>query len=133
MITLLIVFAAIVLAGLGFWFYNKRQVTSLAEQIDDKNLVISALRNHVESPTTVETTVETTIEKTVNLTPTVSEALSGNNQPKKNKNGGNKNNNKKKKSNTPIPFNPAESEIIVDLRQEKKNRPRPRKKNKPQQ
>ena len=79
MITLLIVFSAVLFAGFGFWFYNKRQVNSLAEKIDDKDAVINALRNHVEETSTPE--VSST--EPVNLTPTVEEALSVNKKKKK--------------------------------------------------
>lgn len=103
-----IIFITLIVAGLGFWFYNRRQVESLVNNIDDKQAIINALQTHVETVKPVQNTPNT-----------------------KRRNGGNKN--KKKKSNTPIPFNPAESEIIVDLRQEKKNRPKPRRKPKTQQ
>ena len=101
-----IIFITLVVAGLGFWFYNRRQVESLVNNIDDKQAIINALQTHVETVKPVQNTPNT-----------------------KRRNGGNKN---KKKKNT-IPFNPAESEIIVDLRQEKKNRPKPRRKPKTQQ
>ena len=67
------------LSGFGFWFYNKRQVNSLAEKIDDKDAVINALRNHVEETSTPE--ISST--EPVNLTPTVEEALSVNKKKKK--------------------------------------------------
>ena len=132
MLTLLIVFAAILVAGLGFWFYNRRQVSALAEKIDDKNAVINALRNHVDQTdveeTLITTDVSTTtkIERAENLTPTVEQVLSEK-KPNKNKNknrdNGNKNfNQKKQKQNAKEEFS-----------SEKKNRPKPRKKNKPQQ
>lgn len=131
MLIALIIFITSALVGVGFWFYNKRRVTSLVENIDDKQAIINALANHVESINSTNegnvfgesTTV--TIEKDV---VSVSANNKGKNR-KSNKNGYNKN---KEKKNT-IKFNPAESEVVVDLRQEKKNRPRPRKKNKPQQ
>jgi len=48
MLTLLIIFSVILLSGLTFWFFNRKQLNSLSEQVDDKNLVIAALKNHVE-------------------------------------------------------------------------------------
>lgn len=121
MFTLLIVFISVFLAGLGFWFYNKRQVNTLVDQIDDKNAVINALRNHVDESTDVVTPTTTTIEKSVNLTPSVEEAI-GNKQKKNN--GYYKKNGNKKSSNKPKP-------VQFEQSSEKKNRPKPRKKNKP--
>ena len=64
MLTLFTIFIAIVGAGLAFWFFNKRQVKNLAEQIEDKNAVINALKQHVEETSTpVETVVEIKVEK----------------------------------------------------------------------
>ena len=61
MLTLLTVFIAIAGAGFAFWFYNRRQVKTLADQIEDKNAVINAFRSHVEETTTpVSPVVETT-------------------------------------------------------------------------
>lgn len=113
MLTLLIIFLSICLVGAGFWFFNRKQINGLVENIDDKQAIINALQSHVESVTQPQSTQETV----VNPRP-----------EKKKQNGGNRN--KKKKNNTPIP---SESEIIVDLRQEKKNRPKPRRKPKTQQ
>lgn len=48
MITLIIVFATAVLAGLVFWVYNRNRVTTLQNNIADKNAIIGALQNHVE-------------------------------------------------------------------------------------
>jgi hypothetical protein len=49
MLTLLIIFISICLAGAAFWFFNKRQINSLVENIDDKQAIINALQSHVES------------------------------------------------------------------------------------
>jgi len=49
MLTLLIVFLSAVLVGLGFWFYNRKQVKNLVESIDDKQAIIHALTSHVEN------------------------------------------------------------------------------------
>lgn len=49
MLTLLIIFLSAVLVGLGFWFYNRKQVKNLVESIDDKQAIIHALTSHVES------------------------------------------------------------------------------------
>lgn len=92
MFTLLIIFITAVCAGLGFWFYNRRQVTSLSEQIEDKNAVINAFRNHVETSSETEVQVQSNFSRntlndewrvSTNLTPTVEEALQ--NKPKKKK------------------------------------------------
>ena len=98
MLTVLIIFAAILLSGLAFWFFNRRQINTLTEQIDDKTLVINALKNHVEeSPTTKTLDLNDgwrgSAERSTNLTPSVEEALS---QPQKKR----KNNSYKKKSNS---------------------------------
>lgn len=53
-LTLLIIFITSVLAGLGFWFYNKRQINSLTETIEDKNAVINSFRDHL-APSNPET------------------------------------------------------------------------------
>lgn len=49
MLTLLIVFVSICLAGAAFWLLNKKQINSLVENIDDKQAIINALQTHVES------------------------------------------------------------------------------------
>jgi hypothetical protein len=53
-LTLLIVFITAVVSGIGFWFYNRRQISSLAETLEDKNAVINSLRGHIESPTSTD-------------------------------------------------------------------------------
>lgn len=49
-LTIFIVFITAVLAGLGFWFYNRRQINSLTETLDDKNAIINSFRDHLASP-----------------------------------------------------------------------------------
>jgi hypothetical protein len=126
MITLLIVFITSVCAGLGFWFYNRRHVKNLTEEIDDKNVVIGALRNHVEESSLVPTNFDANDSwrggnTQTNLTPSVEEAL-GNKQKKNNrhykKSGDKKTSQKGQSSNS-------------NKTSENKNRPKPRKKNKP--
>lgn len=46
MINLLILFTVVFLVGLGFWYYNRRQMQNLSETISDKDAVITALRQH---------------------------------------------------------------------------------------
>ena len=83
MLTLLIIFAVIVLSGLAFWFYNRKQVNSLSEQIDDKNLVITALKNHVEESEIPSVSTKLNeewrggdkVNRSNNLTPTVEQAF----------------------------------------------------------
>jgi flagellar basal body-associated protein FliL len=125
MLTLLTIFIAVAGAGFAFWFYNKRQIKNLSEQIYDKNAVISALKNHVEPSSNTELTIESTIayvnpnnewrgnSNDVNLTPTVEEALSKKKKPRPNKNG-----------NGGKQIQDARAEFSSS---EKKNRPKPRK------
>jgi hypothetical protein len=132
MLTLLTIFIAVAGAGFAFWFYNKRQIKNLSEQIYDKNAVISALKNHVEPSSNTELTIESTIayvnpnnewrgnSNDVNLTPTVEEALSKKKKPRPNKNG----NGGKKSSNQKKQIQDARAEFSSS---EKKNRPKPRK------
>jgi hypothetical protein len=129
MLTLLIIFIAIAASGFGFWFYNKKQITNLSEQIDDKNAIINALQGHVETVVEVESSFARTNSNnewrgntTVNLTPTVEEALGL--KEKKNKNKFHKKDGNKKTPRSPQPSTFEQSN-------EKKNRPKPRKKNKP--
>lgn len=92
MFTLLIIFITAVCAGLAFWFYNRRQVSSLSEQLEDKTAVINAFRNHIETASETEVQVQSNFSRNtlneewrgnVNLTPTVEEALGS--KPKKKK------------------------------------------------
>ena len=46
MINLLILFTVVFLVGLGFWYYNRRQIQTLSETISDKDAVITALKQH---------------------------------------------------------------------------------------
>lgn len=46
-LTILVAAIATILAGLGFWFYNRRQINSLTESIEDKKAVINSLREHL--------------------------------------------------------------------------------------
>lgn len=62
MLTLFIVFSAIVLAGLGFWFYNRRQVKNLNDVIGDKTVVITMLQEHLSQ-------TEDTLSQSVVTTP----------------------------------------------------------------
>ena len=59
-LTLLIVFITAVLAGLGFWFYNRRQINSLTETLEDKNAVINSFRDHL-APATEDVVTNTPI------------------------------------------------------------------------
>jgi Tfp pilus assembly protein PilO len=112
MFTLLIVFASILVAGLGFWFYNKLQVSSLAEKIDDKDAVINALRSHVEENS----------NESLNLTPSVEQALSANKKKKKY--------NKKNFTKTSPNQQSPSKDISKKQKQSQNQPPRPRK-NKP--
>jgi hypothetical protein len=59
-LTLLIVLITAAVAGLGFWFYNRRQINSLTETLEDKNAVISSFREHLSTPMDSEVVVEST-------------------------------------------------------------------------
>jgi hypothetical protein len=115
MFTLLIIFLSICLVGAGFWFFNRKQINGLVENIDDKQAIINALQIHVEAATQPQSTQKTV----VSVRP-----------EKKGTNGGNKN--KKKKINNLIQFDSG-SDVVFDFKQEKKNRPKPSIKPKKQQ
>lgn len=87
-LTLLIVLITAAVAGVGFWFYNRRQINSLTETIEDKNAVISSFREHLTTPIE-ESTPTHSVEQTF-----------------------------------PMKFNPAESEVVIDLRDQKKKKQR---------
>jgi hypothetical protein len=95
MLTLLIIFSAMVFSGIVFWFYNRRQINSLSNQLDDKNVVISALRNHIEIENDTpffnpnENWRPSDVPFSTNLTPSVEESISSKNK-KKQYNGGKK-------------------------------------------
>lgn len=108
MTMLLIVFITAVLAGLVFWFYNKRQVNNLSQQLEDKNAVINAFRNHVQNTTQTEVDVESNFSRNTlndewrgatNLTPTVEDALPNKPKKKKQKNYGQSQQNQQKTQN----------------------------------
>jgi hypothetical protein len=66
-LTLLIVLITAVVAGVGFWFYNRRQINSLTETIEDKTMVINSFRDHLNTkpePATFDAT-----EKTISVSP----------------------------------------------------------------
>ncbi len=99
-LTLLIVLITAIVAGVGFWFYNRRQINSLTETLEDKNAVISSFREHLSTPGESETTVETVANfdlndgwhgsTTVTSTPSPEKKKKRySNRPKKNGNGNN--------------------------------------------
>jgi hypothetical protein len=57
-LTLLIVLITAIVAGVGFWFYNRRQINSLTETLEDKNAVINSFRDHLATPTESEVVIE---------------------------------------------------------------------------
>jgi hypothetical protein len=57
-LTLLIVLITAVVAGVGFWFYNRRQINSLTETLEDKNAVINSFRGHLSTPSESEIVIE---------------------------------------------------------------------------
>lgn len=110
MLTVYIIFASVILAGLAFWFYNRKKVQSLTEQVTDKDAVINAFRNYAENAnaewngSTTTFTLEDTI---VESTPVVAQKEKSQKSRYKNKsrqpkqeNGGNKSQPKKKKVGT---------------------------------
>lgn len=94
MLTLLIVFISICLAGAAFWFFNKRQINSLVENIDDKQAIINALQSHVES--VVETTNHSDV--VLDLRKDKKKRNNGNNQKKMGTQEKHSNNSGEKKS-----------------------------------
>jgi regulator of replication initiation timing len=116
-LTLLIVLITAVVAGIGFWFYNRRQISSLTETIEDKNAVISSFRDHL-TPVVEESIPQTftnvdlseVIDLSIPTTHQKSEKKKKrySNRPKKNGNGNNQNTTKsepkqKEKSNQTKP------------------------------
>jgi hypothetical protein len=118
-LTLLIVLITAIVAGIGFWFYNRRQINSLTETLEDKNAVISSFRDHL-STTVVEESISQThtdINSSVMIDtsiPTITTQKSEkkkkrySNRPKKNGNGNSQNSTKpdqkqKEKSSQPNP------------------------------
>lgn len=73
-LTLLIVLITAIVSGVGFWFYNRRQISSLTETLEDKNAVINSLRGHIEAPTNTDKATQTKKKRYSN-------------RPKKNANG----------------------------------------------
>jgi hypothetical protein len=57
-LTLLIVLITAIVAGIGFWFYNRRQINSLTETLEDKNAVINSFRGHLSTPSESEIVIE---------------------------------------------------------------------------
>jgi hypothetical protein len=49
MLTLFVIFVSICLVGAAFWFFNRKQINNLVENIDDKQAIINALQSHVET------------------------------------------------------------------------------------
>ena len=123
-LTLLIVFITAVVAGLGFWFYNRRQINSLTETIEDKNAVINSFREHL-TPLVEDTVPVQSFEQTkpVKFNPDSDIIIDA--RPEK----------KKKRYNN----RPKKSAVAVEPKQqqkqnsEKKNRPNKPRKPKTQQ
>lgn len=73
MLTVYIIFASVILAGLAFWFYNRKKVQSLSEQVTDKDAVINAFRNYAENANaewsggSMAFTIEDTIAETTSV------------------------------------------------------------------
>ena len=116
--TIFIVFITAVLAGLGFWFCNRRQINSLTETLEDKNAVINSFREHLAPP--VEQTV-TNIP--IKFNPEFESVVDVRTEKKKKRY-----NNRPKKSNTTI-----ETKQQPKQNSEKKNRPNKQRKPKTQQ
>jgi hypothetical protein len=57
-LTILIVLITATVAGLGFWFYNRRQINSLTETLEDKNAVINSFRDHLSTSSESEMVIE---------------------------------------------------------------------------
>lgn len=122
-LTILIVLITALVAGVGFWFYNRRQINSLTETIEDKNAVINSFREHLTSPAedtipahsfgqTIPVQFDPESESVIDVRP-----------EKK----------KKRYNNRPKAATSIQPAQQPKQNSEKKNRPKPRKKNKPQQ
>lgn len=46
---LLTLFITVLVAGIGLWFYKRKQIEALNEQLRDKDAIISALTAHVDN------------------------------------------------------------------------------------
>lgn len=113
MIILLLVFLTAVAAGLGFWFYNRRQINYLTDTLEDKNAIIDSFRDYLTVPT----------EKVENL-PDVSftsEKIVVDMRPEKKK----KHYNNRPKKSVTLPD--VKTKQGSKENSEKKNRPKPRK------
>lgn len=116
-LTLLIVFITAIVAGIGFWFYNRRQINSLTETIEDKNAVINSFRGHLTPSVESSPTHSIAQNLPIQFDPT-SEIIVDVRPEKKKK----RYNNRKKKSVAVV-----ESKEQPKQNSEKKNRPKPRK------
>lgn len=67
----LITVSVLAVAGISIWLYNRRSVSQLNAEIQDKNAIITALKTHVETEIVEpkqsrrKTTTKTTDKKTV--------------------------------------------------------------------
>lgn len=120
-LTLLIVFITAVLAGLGFWFYNRRQINSLTETLEDKNAVINSFRDHLTT-SNVET-VSNVQNLPIKFNPEFESVIDARPEKKKKRY-----NNRQKKSATVI-----ETKEQPNKNSDKKNRPNKPRKQKTQQ
>lgn len=46
---ILTLFLTVLVAGIGLWFYKRKQIEALNEQLKDKAAIIAALTSHVEA------------------------------------------------------------------------------------
>lgn len=116
-LTLLIVFITAVLAGLGFWFYNRRQINSLTETIEDKNAVINSFREHLTPQ--VEETVSS---KPISFNPEHETIVDARPEKKKQRYG---NRPKKNSSNQPVQQqkqNPKKNSDKIDTQKPRKQK-----------
>lgn len=126
-LTLLIVFITAIVAGIGFWFYNRRQINSLTETIEDKNAVINSFRGHLTSSDESNLSNPTQQTTPVRFDPNSEPVIDLRTEKKKKQRYGNRP--KKNSSNQP-----KQTENQVDKKSsDKKNRPKPRRKPKTQQ
>lgn len=111
MVILLLVFLTAIGAGLAFWFYNRKQINSLSESLDDKTAIINSFRDHLSTHNN-STTAEA--EETQNFSPVVES------KPEKKKKRYYTNNQKKDSKSQKPKQQPQQNS-------EKKNNPKPRK------
>lgn len=115
MLTLIAIFITVAGAGFAFWFYNRKQIQSLSEKIEDKNAVINSFRDHL-SPSNGEASTNIPIK----FNPESEVVLDIRSEKKKQRYGNRPKKNSSQEKNQKSKQHPQQNT-------EKKNRPKPRK------